>query len=532
MIIKKACIKNFKCLKNFEIEFNEDINIIVGDNEIGKSTILEAINLALTRQINGRNVDYFLSPYFFNMDVVNKYINDLKENLKPELPEISIELYLNESEETTEFKGTNNRKREDCPGISLKILFNDEFSEEYEKYIEDPSVIKTIPIEYYEIKWYSFAHNPISKRTIPLSLSLIDTTTIQLQSGSDVYLRNIINSSLAPKERANLSLTYRNLKEKFAEEESIKSINEQLTDEEGLINGKPFSVSIDISQKTNWEANLTSYLKDIPFQFIGKGEQSFLKINLAFEIEANQSQLILIEEPENHLSFSNLNVLINKIQKKCEGKQLIVTTHSTFILNKLGIDRVIMLGKNQICSSLNMLEKTTFDYFKKLPGYDTLRLLLSKKTILVEGPSDDLIVQRAYLNTHEKLPIEDGIDIISVKGLAFKRFLEIAKLTKNEVVVVTDNDGNVEKLERKYEDFEDEDNIKICFDRNENLKTLEPQIVDINSLENLNSVLDRSDLTKDEAEKYMTSKKTEAALKIFDSETELIIPQYILDAIE
>jgi predicted ATP-dependent endonuclease of OLD family len=32
----------------------------------------------------------------------------------------------------------------------------------------------------------------------------------------------------------------------------------------------------------------------------------------------------------------------------------------------------------------------------KLPGYDTLRLILCNKAILVEGPSDELIVQKAY----------------------------------------------------------------------------------------------------------------------------------------
>lgn len=48
-MIKKVRIKNFKCFKDwFELDLNGGINILVGNNEEGKSTILEAIHLALT----------------------------------------------------------------------------------------------------------------------------------------------------------------------------------------------------------------------------------------------------------------------------------------------------------------------------------------------------------------------------------------------------------------------------------------------------------------------------------------------------
>ena len=49
MDIEKVIIKNFKKFKGpFEIRFKENINLLVGDNESGKSTILEAIHVALT----------------------------------------------------------------------------------------------------------------------------------------------------------------------------------------------------------------------------------------------------------------------------------------------------------------------------------------------------------------------------------------------------------------------------------------------------------------------------------------------------
>lgn len=49
MAIQKIKISNFKCFKGlFEIELNKGLNILVGNNETGKSTILEAMHIALT----------------------------------------------------------------------------------------------------------------------------------------------------------------------------------------------------------------------------------------------------------------------------------------------------------------------------------------------------------------------------------------------------------------------------------------------------------------------------------------------------
>ena len=73
-------------LKKVEIDFNKEINILVGPNEAGKSTLLEAINLALTGQINGRSVSYDLRSYLFNVDCVGEYIEKLKSGEAIEPP--------------------------------------------------------------------------------------------------------------------------------------------------------------------------------------------------------------------------------------------------------------------------------------------------------------------------------------------------------------------------------------------------------------------------------------------------------------
>lgn len=44
-MIKKITIKNFKSIENLEIVCNENFNVIIGENNIGKTTIFEAIHL-------------------------------------------------------------------------------------------------------------------------------------------------------------------------------------------------------------------------------------------------------------------------------------------------------------------------------------------------------------------------------------------------------------------------------------------------------------------------------------------------------
>jgi len=178
------------------------------------------------------------------------------------------------------------------------------------------------------------------------------------------------------------------------------------------------------------------------------------------------------------------------------------------------------------------LSPDTAAYFKRLPGHDTLRLILARCTILVEGPSDELIVQKAFRQKYNVLPIEAGVEVISVYSLAFKRFLEIAKPLNIDTRVVTDNDGRVEAVIEKYKDYVDDKNIRICFSKDNNLKTLEMHIVLLNDLNKLNRILCASFRTTDDLLEYMLGNKTEYALKIFESEETIAVPDCIEDAIK
>src|SRR5688572_14874657 len=100
MIISKVIIDNFKCFEHFEIDLLEDVNVIVGDNETGQSTILEAINLALPGQLSGRKVFYELTPHHFNDKSIKRFVEGINDGggSRPSAPKIEIEVFLKDDD--------------------------------------------------------------------------------------------------------------------------------------------------------------------------------------------------------------------------------------------------------------------------------------------------------------------------------------------------------------------------------------------------------------------------------------------------
>lgn len=552
MHIKKIIIENFKCFEGvFALDLNPALNILVGDNEAGKSTIIEAINLVLSWYINWKYLKTELNEALFNNNTVKEYIDSVSTDSPIAPPSILIELYLQIEDEHVNalFEGTGNTLREKDTGIQFRISMNDDYIVEYQSLLEEAlrvgDKIASIPIEYYDFWWKSFARDTVSPRSFNkyFRSSLIDSSNNRYPNWSDVYMSRIIRNNLTDAEIISVSQAHRKLKETFSNDKSIIAVNDKIKQED--ISEKQVRLDVDVSTKTAWETSLVTYLGDIPFENIGKGEQCLVKTKLALSDRRSQNaNVLLIEEPENHLSHTKLNTLIKHIVDHNEHKQIIISTHSSFVANKLGLGSLIFLNVNETTwvrkeFRINKLAPDTHDYFQKLPWYDTLRLILCKKAILVEGDCEELIVQKAYWKTHGKLPIEAGVDVISVRSLAFKRFLDIAKALDQSVIVVTDNDWAFnENITEKYKDYDGYSTIKICADSDESLPTLEPQLVYANK-DNLDTL--RKVLELDEGEypdcasisSYMVKKsnKTDCSLRIFDTIEEILFPQYILNAV-
>lgn len=547
MKIKKIIIKNFKCFKgHFEFHMNEGINILVGDNEAGKSTILEAIHLSLSGLFHGKYFKTDFNQYVFNHEVLSEYLSSLSSNTPISPPSILIEVYL-DAPNLPFFDGDGNSEKIAACGFRFEICFDQNYKAEYEAFIASGE-IQSLPIEYYKYSWTTFARAAITPKFLPFKSALIDSSSNRFKNGSDVYIAKIVKDLLDQKEIISVSQAYRKMKDVFMTDDSIEQINKKI-ETAAQISDKDVKLSVEFSSMNAWESSLMTYLDQTPFHHIGKGEQCIIKTRLALSHKkTKEASIILLEEPENHLSHTKLNQLVRDIKNHSDDKQILISTHSSFVANKLGLESLILLN-NQKITKLDDLTPDTKEYFSKLSGYDTLRLILCEKAILVEGDSDELIVQKAYMiRNGGKLPIEDGIEVISV-GLSFLRFLELAEKLNKPVSVVTDSDGDIAALNKKYSNYlppNQKPGIKICFDSvvdtgtltigeksatKFNYNTLEPKILKANTRKVVNEILGKSYATDDELHIHMKSKKTDCALKFFNTKEDFNFPQYILDAL-
>lgn len=186
------------------------------------------------------------------------------------------------------------------------------------------------------------------------------------------------------------------------------------------------------------------------------------------EVKADSIDLIMIEEPENHLSATSLRKLLCDISGDGASinRQLILTTHSSKVCSRLDLRNIIAIGDDAATSSLKQLDESTADFFIKCPTDSLLELVLADRVMLVEGTAEYILMDEMFRIVGGKPLNDTGASVISVGGLSFKRYIEIAQHLNKRCVVITDNDGNyAEKVDVKYAIYGNDSNVKICADK-------------------------------------------------------------------
>lgn len=200
------------------------------------------------------------------------------------------------------------------------------------------------------------------------------------------------------------------------------------------------------------------------------------------------------------------------------------------MLNRLGLDSLILIGERKH-GDFAQLEQDDVDFFRKLPNFDTLRLILADQVILVEGISDLLVVEEAIRREYDRSAEDLGVDIISMEGTKHKRWLELAKLLNKPVIAIRDRDGKEDGYWHEAYKESLGENGQLFVGLSDGGKTLEPQIAHANEA-NMESLLAELGIEKEKGfTEWATENKSEAALQLIQLDQDLWrIPEYIVDA--
>lgn len=533
-VITRVQIRGYRKFQDFTFEPEVGTNIIVGGNEAGKSTLLEAMMLAIVGRVNGVHAAEYLNPYWFNRTMVHDFFEKPpNERSHRDAPTFRIDVHLAvESGELEKLRGVNNMTNADSVGLSIWAHPDPEYTQELDDYFQQDDCPEVLPVEYYMVEWLSFGGQPVLRRPKELGISLIDSRTIRSERSVDYYTRQILETRLDPKDRSRVSVDHRKLRATLGSA-VLRDLNEELAEENQSIPGAVVGLQIDQSRSASWEATLIPEVDDVPLSMAGQGNQAVAKTILAMGRNADTSSLVFIEEPENHLSHTRMRQLISYIEHSAQNRQVFITTHSSYVLNRLGLDQVTLLSDG-MPARFNTLKQDTIRYFQKLSGFDTLRLILADTIVVVEGPSDEIVFTRFFTDRFGREPLDCGVDVISINGLSFERCFELATLLGRSLFAIRDNDGHPPGYwQEKIGSYLQEGQRVLSIGDPGLGNTLEPQIVSANAPNSLQLVFPK--VKASQFADWMQKNKTNAALAIATSEHTLNPPLYIqnvLDALE
>ena len=462
MQIKKLKIGNFRNLNNIEISFDETCNFIVGENNLGKSNILNLLNTVFTKRA-------FV-------------IDDFSDKTEP----ISVEFQLKLSdEEIGHFEDLFNLNDYSLINIISQQLTPDDNIEFYHKetgtYISHPTIRS---INYI---FYDSLRNPISE------------INFDKRRGVGKFLTKIVKDFLSDK-----NITTEDLINSDEIHELLSNINSKLTKIKAI---KDYDLSANIESNIIDLIPKLISLKDKQGNELtksGYGVQFLLLVTLAildklqfiieqrgekgiFENEENGERsisLILgLDEPEIHLHpymqrslIKYLNKIINNdnpdfksLIKELFGidkfiGQIIIATHSpSIILNNY--KQIIRLyedeSRTKIISGCNIsldrqLEKHLLLHFPFIK-----EAFFSRCVIFVEGDSE--YGSFPYFGLKLGIDFDDlGISVIQAGGNSIIQLLELADKFGIPAVGIKDSDGDNSPTGRdnffktQKRDFEDE----------------------------------------------------------------------------
>ena len=446
MYLGKIYIHNFRQFKSLELEFQRGLNLLVGENDSGKSSIIDAIKFVTGTQSN----DWIrLEKDDFYTDGTTR-ATELKiicifQELSPDEAASFLE-WLSISEGKYYLKLTLTGRRKEKSNSISEIFYDIKAGEDEESGVingEAKNKLKVTYLKPLRDAEYELAPRKGSRLSQILGAHEIfqkkDDTKHPLEIAMD-NANSDVTDYFENKEGKQVSETINN---DYLKEFSL--LNNPLTSKFGITQndlGKILEKLELLGLSSSGESN------------IGLGSNNLLFIAAEMLLLKKDSgyiglKLSLIEEIEAHLhpqSQLNLIDFLNKQSTELEF-QCIITSHSNSLASKVNLNNII-LCKNRNAFSLRKgetkLHAGDYEFLRRFLDDTKSNLFFANGVIIVEGDAENLLIPT--LAEYIDLPLhKHGVSIVNVGSTALLRYSKILQRYDDreigiKVSVITDRD--------------------------------------------------------------------------------------------
>ena len=452
MKISRVVIKNYRALKAIDIQIDEDLCCIIGENNNGKSAFLRAIQLCLDVSLPSSHRSLIREDIHSSVDIS-----------QPSQVLVGLEL--------SNFAGKVNEEALVATwktgGDSARVIYrfrpklhvregikNEEIdagSLTLEDYSWDIRVGGDPTLDLLDIEWNDDVGETIRfadlQSYLVANLAALRDVEFDLRNIRTSPLARLIEAfEIAPDQQEVLIEILNEANKKIEESPSIAAIAEAVDGSFKKVAGPAFEMDVTLGlASATFQSiirNLKVLLSDLALANFepsrnGLGLNNILYIAILFEylqrrIAKGKSagQLLLIEEPEAHLHPQLQAAMLTAI--KGYGVQVILTTHSTQITAQASFGSLVALTRRPdasiVGSTLGRNPELTESDKSDLERYlDATKsnLLFARKVMLVEGPAELFLIPalaKAVLDVDLE---RNGISVIAIYGVHFNVYSKL-----------------------------------------------------------------------------------------------------------
>jgi len=458
MYLKSLQLQNFRGFRNSQIiEFNDGLNVLVGENDSGKSAIIDAIRIVLGATDQ--------SWYRIELSDFSNEDNNLEIKIVCKFCDLT-------ADEQAAFLECLSYETEDAEQFACLYLH---WTCKYLLNFSPPRTSTSISSG---IKGDGQAPTSEARELLRVTyLRPLRDAYSNMQSGRNSRLSQImmgipdLNQGTADytpdMDLHSLSLTgIADLTNKLlADHPTLKNTNRDIVSiltDKMLLKGDGVTTSFEVSGTDVTEAKKLSALlekldlsaqKDAGKGRVGLGTSNILSMACELLLSRDlESSFLLIEEPEAHIHAQRQLRLIQSLQDSASkteyNHQIILTTHSPLLASVVKLENIIIIKTAKsypLSSNYTNLEKDDYAFLECYLDATKSNLFFAKGIVIVEGASEELLLPTIAKVLNRDFT-EHGISVVNVRGVGLRRYAKIFQRSDAQnpldikVACITDRD--------------------------------------------------------------------------------------------